>query len=287
MFPTYACRETEVVPPGKRNCSLFYMAARAIWKGVLKVGKARIPIKLYSAVQERDVRFHVVQSRTKARIKQHMVSSEGRQEVQGEKIRKGYEVEPGTFVVLENEELQKLKPKESREIATTRFVPASQLSHEWYERPYYLAPDGDEAKYFALAEALRKRDARGIARWTMRGKSYVGALMAEGDYLVLIKLRYAEEVLSTRELPAPEGRPLAANELRMAEELVSALAGKFAPEEFRDEYRDRVLDLIKAKAKGKHPRLPAVKDRRPAASLSDQLAKSLSAMKRTRREKVA
>jgi DNA end-binding protein Ku len=121
----------------------------------------------------------------------------------------------------------------------------------------------------------------------MRGKSYVGALMVEGDYLVLIKLRYTEEVLSTKDLPAPAGRPLAANELRMAEELVSALAGKFDPREFRDEYRDRVLDFIKAKAKGKHPRLPAVKERKAAASLSDQLAKSLSAMKRVRREKVA
>jgi DNA end-binding protein Ku len=263
------------------------MAARAIWKGVLKVGSSRIPVKLYSAVQERNVRFHVLQSRTKSRIKQQMVGGESRAAVAREEIRKGYEVEPGTFIVLEDEELERLKPKESREITAMRFVPPSQLSNEWYERPYYLAPDGDESKYLALAAALRNREVRGIVRWSMRGKSYVGALMAEGDALVLIKLRYADEVLSTRELPAPGGRPLAANELRMAEELVSALAGKFDPKEFRDEYRERVMKFIEAKGKGKHPRLPAVKDRRPAASLSDQLAKSLSAMKRTRREKVA
>jgi DNA end-binding protein Ku len=263
------------------------MAARAIWKGVLKAGTARIPIKLYSAVQERNVRFHVLQTRTKARIKQHMVSGESRAEVAREDVRKGYEVEPGTFVVLEDEELKKLKPKESRDITATRFVAPSQISHLWYERPYYLAPDGEEEKYFAFAEALEKRDVRGIVRWSMRGKSYVGAVMTLDGCIVLVRLRYAEEVLSTKDLPAPGGRPLAANVLRMAEELITALAGKFEPEEFRDEYRGRVLDFIKAKAKGKHPRLPAVKERRPAAELSDQLAKSLAAMKRTGRKKVA
>ena len=144
------------------------MTARAIWKGVLKVGSSRIPVKFYSAVQERKVRFHVLQTRTKSRIKQQMVSAERHEEVAREEIRKGYEVEPGTFVVLEEEELQKLKPKESREITTTRFVSPSQLGHEWYERPYYLSPDGEESKYFAVVEALQKRDVRGITRWSMR-----------------------------------------------------------------------------------------------------------------------
>src|SRR5207249_6266457 len=118
---------------------------RAIWKGELKAGSATVPVKLYAAVEDRDVRFHVLQSRTKSRVKQQIVTEEKKQ-VEKEEIRKGYEIEPGTFVILETDELQKLKPKESRTISFPRFVPVSALGNEWYERPYYLAPDGDGDK---------------------------------------------------------------------------------------------------------------------------------------------
>src|SRR5262249_51653292 len=163
---------------------------------------------------------------------------------------------------------------ESRTIDMLRFVPKSQLGNEWYERPYYLGPDGDTEHYFALAEALEKRNVVGIARWSMRGRSYVGALSAENGYLMLIKLRYAEEVLPAEDLPAPSGRPLEAKELHMAEELIGAWEGKFDPREFRDEYRDRLASFIQAKAKGKHPRLPEISERRTSGSLDRQLAKS-------------
>jgi DNA end-binding protein Ku len=259
------------------------MAARAIWKGELKVGSTTVPVKVYAGVQDRDVHFHMVQSKSKTRVKQEMVT-EDHQHLGKADVRKGYEVEPGSFVILAEEELQPLKPKESRTIGFSRFVPPSALGNEWYERPYYLGPDGDETKYFALAEALASQELVGIARWSMRGKSYVGALCVEGDYLVLIKLRYSQEVLSDRELPAPEGRPLAQNEFRMAEELVTALEGSFDPKEFRDEYRERLHNFIEAKAKGKSTRLPVIKERTTAASLDQQLAKSLAAMKRTGKE---
>jgi DNA end-binding protein Ku len=255
------------------------MAARAIWKGELKIGLTTVPVKLYAAVQDRDVHFHVLQNRTKSRVKQQIVTEE-KKPVEKEEVRKGYEIEPGTFVIVEPEELQKLEPKESRVVSFPRFVPVSAVGNEWYERPYWLGPDGDAENYFALAEALEKRNVLGIARWTMRGKSYVGALRVEEGSLALIKLRYAEEVLSARELPAPAGRPLGPKELRMAEELIGALEGKFDLKQFRDEYRDRVMKFIEAKAKGKHPKLPTIKERRGAGSLEQQLSKSLAAMKR-------
>ena len=273
--------------PRTANCTLpLYMGARAIWKGEVKLGSATVPVKLYAAVQDRDVHFHVLQSRTKARVKQHMVT-EDQEEVGKEEIRKGYEIEPGTFVIVENEELDRLKPKESRSITFTRFVEPSELGNEWYERAYYLGPDEDSGKYFALVEALQKRNALGIARWSMRGKSYVGALLIHDDYLVLIKLRYAQEVLSARELPAPGGRPLEQKELRMAEELVGALEGTFNPEEFHDEYRGRVQKFIEAKARGKHPRLPTVKEKPAGGELDEQLTRSLAALKRGKEKKVA
>jgi len=216
-----------------------------------------------------------------------MVRPEDHKHVGREDIRKGYEIEPGEFVVIEEQGSKKLQPKESREVRFTRFVPTPAVGNEWYERPYYVGPDGEESKYFALAEAVRNKNVEGVARWTMRGKSYAGALLAYGDYLLLIKIRYAEEVLSARELPAPGGRALDAKELRMAEELISALEGQFDPEQFRDEYRDRLTKFIEAKARGKRPRLSTVKTRATGASVEDQLAKSLAALKRGKERKVA
>jgi DNA end-binding protein Ku len=262
------------------------MAARAIWKGELEVGSLTVPVKIYSAVQDRDVHFHVVEGKTKARAKQQMVT-EDQQAVAREEIRKGYEVEPGTFVILEKQDLDELKPQESRRIELSRFVPPSALDNAWYERPYYLGPDGESDMYFALAKALANQDAVGIAHWSMRGKAYVGALRHESDYLALIKLRYTEEILALKDLPAPGGRDLAQNELRMAEQLVEALEGTFDPKEFRDEYRERLQEFLAAKAKGRHPRLPAIKERKSAVSLDQQLAKSLAAMKKIKEKKVA
>src|SRR5262245_48851831 len=109
------------------------MAARAIWKGFLKVGSTSVPIKMYSAVQDRDIHFHILQNTTKSRVKQAMVS-ESKQRVDKAEVRKGYEIEPGTFVIIEPAELQRLKPKESRIVNFSRFVPVLAVGNEWYER---------------------------------------------------------------------------------------------------------------------------------------------------------
>jgi DNA end-binding protein Ku len=261
------------------------MAARAIWKGSLKIGPSEIPVKLYAAVEDRKAHFHVLQKETRSRVKQQMVEETGKA-VAREDIKKGYEIEPGEFVIVADEELDQLKPRESRDITATRFVPSSAITNEWYERPYYLGPDGEDEKYFALVESMKNREAVGVVRWAMRSKSYVGVLTVEGDYLLLLKTRYSEEVLA-RGLSAPTGPPLDSKELRMANELVSALEGTFRPDEFHDEYRERVLTFIEAKAKGKHPRLPTIKERKAAGSLDEQLAKSLAALKRGREKKIA
>jgi len=262
------------------------MAAHAIWKGILKVGSLDTAVKLYAAVEDRNVHFHVLQEETSSRVRQRMVRETG-EEVPRENIRKGYEIEPGRFVVVEDEEIERLKPPESRNIETTRCVPADAVGPEWYERPYYLGPDDDDQNYSALVEALEKAALVGIVRWVMRGRDYVGALSTEGDHLVLHKMRYAEEVLPSQDLPAPSGPALDPRELRMAKELVAALQGKFDPEEFHDDYHERVLHLVEAKAKGKHPRLPRIKEWATGASLDDQLTKSLAALKRGREKRVA
>jgi DNA end-binding protein Ku len=262
------------------------MTARAMWKGILKIGSSGIPVKLFSAVEDRTVRFHVLESRTKSRVKQRLVRPDSTEDLPKQETRKGYEIEPGEFILVDEAETKDLKPKESRNIQPLRFVAPDAIASEWYERPYYLGPDGEDSKYFALAEAIRNREVQGVMRWGMRGKSYVGALQSLGDYLVLIRLRYTEEVLSRRELAAPSGRALSEKELRMAEELISALEGEFHPEEFRDEYREKLEKFLDAKARGKHPKLRAVR-MKTAGPLADQLARSLAAMKRGKEKKVA
>src|SRR3569832_1019620 len=154
------------------------MAARAIWKGVLKLGTSRVPVKLYSAVQDRTVRFHVLDDHQKKRVKQHMVDPDSGDEDPTEEIQKGYEIEPGRYVILTAEDLEKLEPPASRDIEIAEFVPQTKISQQWYERPYNLGPDVDEIDYIALVDALHSIEAEGIAHWTMRKKYYAGALRA-------------------------------------------------------------------------------------------------------------
>ncbi|MFN2497900.1 MAG: Ku protein [Pyrinomonadaceae bacterium] len=259
------------------------MAGRAIWKGELNIGSTKVPVKLYSAVSDRTVRFHLLDDRHLMRVKQHMVSPDSGEEVTNQAIKKGYEVEPGKFVILTDEDLESIEPKPSREIEVTEFVPPQSINQQWYERPYYLGPDGDVQAYFALAAALENREREGIARWVMRNKSYIGALRSQDGYLVLCTLRNAAEVISARELPKPAGRAPSAKELNMAKQLVAMLEGEFNAAEFEDEYRKRVMEFIERKAKGHAPKLKAVKSKGKTTSLDSVLAKSLAALKKEKR----
>ena len=257
------------------------MTARAIWKGELKLGSTKLPVKLFSAVEDKSVRFHILDEK-KTRVKQRMVEPKTGDEVPTEEIRKGYEIEPGRFVILDEKDLERLVPKPSREIEISEFVPLENIPQQFYERAYYLAPDGDEDDYFAVAEALENQKCEGIAHWVMRNKAYSGALGAQDGYLVLSTLRNAGEVVAADELPKPTGRAPTKKELELANHLVSLLEGEFDPADYKDEYRERLMDFIAKKAKGHAPRLAAVKTRRKTTSLDSVLAKSIKAVKEKR-----
>jgi DNA end-binding protein Ku len=259
------------------------MAARAIWKGELKLGTHKLPVKLYSAVEDKGVRFHILDNTKRNRVKQHMVEPESGEEVETKDIRKGYEIEPGKFVILEAEELESLKPEPSREIEISEFVSIDAIPQQFYERPYFLAPDGDQADYFALAQALENQEREGIAHWVMRNKAYTGALGGQDGYLVLSTLRNEGEVISADELPKVTGRAPTKKEIEMAKHLVSLLEGEFDPKDFKDEYRERVLEFIAKKAKGHAPRLAPVKSKRQTTSLDSVLAKSIASLKKGKR----
>ncbi len=264
------------------------MPARAIWKGSLEMGAESVPVKLYSAVEDSSFHFHVLEKSTLLRIQQHMVNPETGEEVPSDQIQKGFLAEPGVYVRLTPEELDKTQPEDSRKIEIMRFVPSDHIHQQWYDRPYYLAPDdSDSESYFALAEALEHEKREGVARWVMRKKRYVGALRAEDGYLLLITMKFAEEVLSASELPRPAGRAPEAKELQMAEQLVGALEGDFRPADFRDDYRDRVMKFIEAKGSGHKPRLQVVARKRESRSLIDSLAASLRKAKDDKEKRVA
>src|SRR5262249_26791340 len=150
----------------------------------------------------------------------------------------------GDMVVLRAEELASLEPEESRDIELRRFVPIGAIDSHWYDRPYFLGPDDSDDRYSALTTVLERRKLEGIAHWVMRKKAYVGALRVRAGNLLLVSLRHSGDVVPIETLEQPEGPPLDAKELAMAQQLMAMLEENFDANRYRDEYRDRVLALI-------------------------------------------
>lgn len=253
------------------------MTARAIWKGVIQFDHVRVPVKLYSAVQDRSIHFHLLHDQDMVRLKQRLMNPQSGETVSYNEARRGYQVERGLFVILDKKLLETLEPPESRDIEITRFVPADTIDPQWYDRPYYLGPDEDDvAQYFALVEALKREKREGIAKWVMRRKAYVGALVAEGDYLMLITLRFAGQVILASDLEPPAGRKLDKKEQQLAEKLILSLEDKFEPSEYHDEFRQRVMKLIETKAKGGKVEIKQYETKPATKSLAKMLEASLA-----------
>lgn len=251
------------------------MTARALWKGVIQLGDLSIPVKLYSALTDKNVHFRLLHRKDKVPVKQILVNSRTGKVVPFAQVRKAYTAASRQQVILQPHELDNLLPKPSRDIEISRFVPPQALDFRWYTRPYYLGPDGDDGHYFSLIKALGSTGKIGIAHWTMRNKNYHGALTLFDDYPALLVMHSAEEVVPLSVLEAPGGSPLSANELLMARQLITLLDAKFEPEKFSDDYRERVLELIAAKQQGKKIKQVKAPKRRAEPDLSQALQASL------------
>lgn len=251
------------------------MAARAIWKGVIRFGEVEVPVKLYSAVEDRSVHFRLLHAKDRAPVKQAMINPRTDEIVPYAETFRAYRADDGHLVVFERDELEALEPEPGRDIEILRFMPPKAIDHRWYDRPYYLGPDGDEAAYSALAEALEHSGREGLARWVMRKKPYAGALRLHGGAPILMSLRYEEQVLPMDSLAPPTGKPLDARELEMARQLIGMLEAEFDPGEYHDEYRERVLELIEAKRQGKRFKVVPLHRREPSEDLGNALEASL------------
>lgn len=259
------------------------MSARAIWKGTLHVGALTVPVKLYSAVQDRTIRFRLLHRTDHEPVKQQLVG-QADEVVEFASVRKAVPVSRGKLVALAKEEIESLQPEDSRDIEITRFVAPSEIDYRWFDRAYWLGPDRSSAAYFAAAAALEKKGKIGVARWVMRDREYVGALRAKDGYLMLITLRHAEEVIDAESLAAPGGRQLAKREADMAARLLEALHGSFDAAQFHDEYRARVIDLVESKAAGHKPKVTKFRPRKQADdAIGKALAASLAGVKRKAR----
>ncbi len=254
--------------------------ARSIWTGAISFGLVNVPVKLYAAVSPKEVQFHLLHDADGGRLRMKRFCSIDDREVPFEHVVKGYEISKDQYVTLAPDELESLDPEGSRTIDIERFVDEDDIDPIFYDHPYNLAPERSGLKAFALLrEAMVRSRKAAIARFVLRTKQYTCALRARDEGLTLSTLLYADEILplsqldELKDLPEPVQR-----ELDMAIQLVESLAGEFRPAEYRDEYRDRVLELVQRKAEGQPPVI-AAPPQRPAQviNLADALARSLAA----------
>lgn len=263
------------------------MAARALWKARVLLGSNRIPVKLYAATQDRKVHFRLLHAADLAPLGQQMVDPQREQVVPKEQQQHGLQVEEGVLVLLSEQERKALHPAPSREITVKQVVARAGLDLRWFDRPYHLGPDGDDESYAALAQLLEERDQVGIAHWVMRGKRYRGALGARNGYLVLETLHHAEQLVPLERVRPAAQRAPDARELALAEQLVAMLEDRFDPAEYRDDYRERLLRLIEAKARGQVIPLAERRPRESSGELLDALEASLRGQKRPGRQRAS
>ena len=228
--------------------------ARSIWTGAISFGLVTVPVKLYSAVSRKTVRFHQLNAKTGVRIQQKRVDPSSGDEVAYEDIVKGFELSPDRYVVIEPDELSSLEPKKTKTIEIEDFVELTDIDPILYDHPYYLAPGPGGAKpYRLLLEAMEETGRVAIARVVIRSKEALVAIRPMGDVLGMSTMLFADEVVDpdkVDELAAARDVDTTKRELDIAKQLIDSLAGPFEPDKYHDEYRDQVLDLVERKAAG-------------------------------------
>jgi DNA end-binding protein Ku len=257
---------------------------RSIWTGAISFGLVTVPVKLYSAVSRKSVRFHQLNRETGVRIQQKRVDPTTGEEVPYEDLVKGYEIAPDRYVVVEPGELEALDPKKTKTIDIEDFVELGEIDPIFYDHPYYLAPGVGGAKpYRLLLEAMRETGKVAIARVVIRSKEQLVAIRPSGDVLQMATMVFADEIVPPErldDLPDADEVELKDREIAIAKQLVESLAADWEPERYRDSYREEVLALVERKAAGEEIAVqPAVEETAPVPDLMSALKASLDAVK--------
>jgi DNA end-binding protein Ku len=250
------------------------MAGRTIWKGYIHFGEFDLPVKLHTAVKEERIQFHLLHSRDQVRLKQQMICAYDKSPVPSEEQLRGFEAEKGRYIILDPQELEKFDPEDSRMIELHEFVKTSLIDPVFLEHVYYLGPDIHIKGYNTLASAMQEMDMAGICTWTMRKRSYTGALQAGPTTLRLTVLRYADEVIPVSSLNL-ENIALSEKELKIGSDLINQLAAPFEPQKFENEHQKKLQDLIDKKARG--GKIAILRPRRLKPTPSDKLLQVLEA----------
>jgi DNA end-binding protein Ku len=250
---------------------------RSIWNGTITFGLIAVPIKVHSATEDKSVHFHQVHAPDGARITQKRICTKEGTEVPYKEVVKGYEFRSGQYVVLAQEEIDAAAGERSRLIALEEFVGQGDIDPVYYERTYYLgAGDGGEDAYRLLHDALERQDRAGLGRWVFHNREYLVAIRALEGVLALHTMRFADELVPAADLDVPKpSRAPSKREVEMAAQLVDSLHDKFDPSAFRDDHRERLLKLIKRKAKGEEIDLTPAPEPETSADLLSALEASL------------
>src|SRR5688572_298848 len=237
------------------------MAARPIWNGTLSFGLLNIPIQLMTGERKTDLHFRMMDNRNKAPVKYERVNAETGEEVPWKEIVKAYEYDKGNYVVLEKEDIAAAAPESHQSIDVEAFVDAKELDPRYFEKPYILVPGKKAEKgYVLLRETLESTQRVGIARVVIRTRESLCAVMPVGSALVLLMMRYPQELVSLDEYTLPEGKPatyrISPKEMEMAKQLIDSMAGEFDPGQYKDEFRARLSKVIEKRLKsaGKVPK---------------------------------
>ena len=257
---------------------------RSIWSGAISFGLVNVPVKLYSAVSRKTVRFNQLNEKTGNRIQMKRTDPDTGDDVPFDQIVKGFELTKDRYVVITPDELDALDPERTRTIQIEEFVDQIDIDPIYYDHPYYLVPDKGSAKaYGLLLNAMQASDKVAIARVVIRSKEALVAIRPAGDILMMETMIFHDEVVPHDEiddLPDSKDLDVSDREVKMAQQLIDSLSSEFDPSQYRDEYRDKVLELIERKAQGEEIAVqPEAPEPAKVPDLMAALEASLAAVK--------
>lgn len=261
------------------------MRMRSVWRGAISFGLVTIAVRLYTAVEEHDFRFNQVHREDGGRIRYKRVCSVCGNEVEYSDITKGYELDDGRMVIMENEDFEKLPVKTDKSIDVLEFVPAEEIDPIYFQKTYYLEPDKAAARpYVLLRDALVKTGQLAVVKITIRQKETLATIRARDDVLVMHTMLWPDEIRKAEFDFLDQNVEVRPQELKMATSLVESMAGDFDPDTFTDDYRDALEKVIAAKAEGAElPEQPEAEDKGDVIDLMTALERSVEKAKAGRK----